>query len=170
MARTYTSPRRKVLNQNISQQQLYYLAGAIDTGGNFTLERQKSPHLSAQYIWNAEIVFSCSDENYMKTLCSILFAEGSIYIERTVTKSTGLPSCRLQIGGPTLGQLLSLVIDKLIAKKELAKLFIEFRDTIQPAYRNQGLPSEVEDKRSAIMERYLDINRARYARKSTKLA
>lgn len=161
--------RRKKFNQNISQEQIYYLAGAIDAAGNFLFERRPSPHLSAQYAWNAEIVFSTSDENYIKALCSILFTEGDIYMEKTVTKSTGIPSCRLQVGGPSLEYLLKLVVDKLIAKKELAQLFIEFRETVRPDYRHTGLPSDVEEKRNSILGRYLDINRARYARKKHNL-
>lgn len=160
----------RTINHKITNDELCYLAGIIDSSSSFFLSQhacgRKNPSTGKRDLrWVAGIIIQNTNHMLAKIISSIIFL-GDTHIH-TTDLDNGFFGRRLlksiRITGPVIETLLPKIVKILKVKKEHANILIEFRETvIGNGNKYNSISYETELQRIKLKERLRYLNSPEY--------
>lgn len=151
---------KRIINYNLSNPELYYLAGIIDSSSSFYLNQEQY-----QSRWVGGFVIQNTNHNFIKIIKDLLFLGDShlhtINLTRSGHNQRQLKAIR--IFGPILDEILPKLVDKLKVKKEHAEIIIKFRETVSSSHNQHNpITNELNKLRISLKERLKYLNSNEY--------
>lgn len=159
---------KRIVNYNLTDYQLHYLAGVIDAGSTFYLTKQacgRKDKETGKYQLRWVNGFSIQHTNHklIEYFTQLLFL-GDSCIHILDAKSSGHNHRLVKIIKVT-GQILDYIIPELIPilkiKKEHAQIILDFRKTINHE-KYQSIPLHVEEYRKELSIKMSYLNSKLY--------
>lgn len=158
----------RLVNKNISQKDLGYLAGIIDTMGSFCVCSYESKGIHG---WHCNIFILSTNRALLDWINNTLFCDSSsidVIPARGMYKKT---VNRIVIAGKVMDHVLPLIRDMLLFKQQHVDLVLRFRKTVNLhlVRRGRPLPDHLAQERSYVAKALKSINqKTRESKKEDK--